>query len=73
MAAVAARADRVISRALAIDGDVCVVAHSHFLRMLAVRWLEQPHELGARLHLGTATISELGWERELRALRSWST
>jgi broad specificity phosphatase PhoE len=70
---VAARTDRVIARALQADGDVCLVAHAHLLRMLAVRWLEQPHELGARLHLRTATISELGWEREHRALRSWST
>ena len=70
---VAARADRVIERALSVDGDTCVVAHSHFLRMLAVRWLEQPYELGGRLRLGTATISELGFERELRALLSWST
>ena len=69
---VAARADRVIERALAADGDTCLVAHSHFLRMLATRWLEQPHEFGARLALRTAGISELGWEREFRALRQWS-
>ena len=70
---VAARADRVIERALSTEGDTCVVAHSHFLRMLAVRWLEAPYELGARLHLKTASLSELGFEREYRALRSWST
>ena len=69
---VAARADRVIARALAAGGDTCVVAHSHLLRMVAVRWLDQPHAFGARLHLGTATISELGHDRETRALLSWS-
>ena len=70
---VAERADRVIARALALSGDLCVVAHSHLLRMLATRWLEQPHAFGARLPLGTATISELGVDRELRALVSWSS
>jgi probable phosphoglycerate mutase len=70
---VAARCDRVIERALSTDGDTCVVAHAHLLRMLAARWLEQPAEFGARLPLRTGSISELGWEREFRALRSWST
>ena len=69
---VAARVDRVIERALAADGDTCVVAHSHLLRMLAVRWLEQPYELGARLTLRTAGVSELGIDRGVRVLRSWS-
>lgn len=69
---VAARVDRVIARAIATEGDTCLVAHSHLLRMLAARWLEQPHEFGARLALATASVSELGWEREYRALRLWS-
>ena len=69
---VAARVDRVIARAIATEGDTCLVAHSHLLRMLATRWLEQPHEFGARLPLATASVSELGWDREHRALRRWS-
>lgn len=71
-AEVAARADRVIERSLSADGDVCVVAHSHLLRVLAVRWLEQPLELGARLPLATASLSELGLDRGVRVLRRWS-
>jgi probable phosphoglycerate mutase len=69
---VAARCDRVIERCLAVEGDVCLVAHSHLLRMLTVRWLEQEYEFGGRIPLATGSMSELGWEREFRALRSWS-
>ncbi len=57
---VAARADRVIERALAADGDVALVAHGHMLRMIAVRWLEQPLELGARLPLEAGHLSVIG-------------
>jgi probable phosphoglycerate mutase len=70
---VAARADRVIERALAADGDVALVAHGHILRMVAVRWLEQPFELGARLPLRAGHLGELRVEQELRVLRAWST
>jgi probable phosphoglycerate mutase len=68
---VAARADRVIARALAEGGDVALVAHGHLLRMVAVRWLEQPLELGARLPLDPGHLAVLGTERELRVLHHW--
>ena len=70
---VAARADRVIERALAADGDVALVAHGHILRAIAVRWLEQPFEFGARLPLLAGHLGVLAMSRELRALRAWST
>ena len=43
-AQVAARADSVIARALAIEGenDVILFAHGHILRVLAARWLGLP-------------------------------
>jgi probable phosphoglycerate mutase len=69
---VAARADRVIERALEADGDVLLVAHGHLLRTVAVRWLEQPMELGVRLPLQPGRLGVLGWERNVRALRGWS-
>jgi broad specificity phosphatase PhoE len=69
---VGARADRVIARALAADGDVALVAHGHLLRVLAARWLEQPAAFGARLALEPAHLGELGVERETRALLRWS-
>ena len=37
-----ARADRVIARALAADGDVALFAHGHILRVLGARWIELP-------------------------------
>src|ERR1051326_8369891 len=37
--AVARRADAVIARAGAADGDVALFAHGHLLRVLAARWL----------------------------------
>jgi probable phosphoglycerate mutase len=42
------------------------------LRVLAARWLEQPAALGGRLWLSTGSISVVGWEREVRVLRSWN-
>ena len=69
---VARRADQVIARCHAAEGDACLVAHSHLLRMLTVRWLEQPLELGARIPLATASLSSLGFERDTRALVTWS-
>ncbi len=69
---VAARCDRVIQRVLPVDGDVCLVAHGHLLRVLGARWLEQPPELGGRLWLETGAVCTLGWEREVRVLRGWN-
>ena len=71
---VAARADRVIARALAAlaDGDAALVAHGHVLRALAARWIEQPPDLGARLWLATGALCSLGFERDVRVLRLWN-
>jgi broad specificity phosphatase PhoE len=71
---VGARADRVIAEALAVegDGDVALVAHGHVLRVVAARWLEQPASFGGRLALDTASISRLGFERDVRVLRAWN-
>lgn len=70
---VAARADRVIGRALAEATDrMLVVAHAHLLRVLAARWLDQGPAFGQHLRLGTGTLSVLGWERDARAVVSWN-
>ncbi|MEA2157205.1 MAG: hypothetical protein QOE11_3345 [Solirubrobacteraceae bacterium] len=70
---VGARADRVIARVVEGDGDALLFAHGHVLRVLAARWLEQPPELGARLVLGTGTLSVLGYEHDVRAVLRWNT
>jgi probable phosphoglycerate mutase len=66
------RVDRVIARVTAKDEDVLIFAHGHVLRVLAARWLEQPAAFGARLMLGTGTLSVLGYEHDVRAVRSWN-
>ena len=55
-------------RRCAADGDVALVAHGHILRAIAARWLEQPVLMGGRLALDTATLSVLGFEREVRVV-----
>ena len=69
---VGVRADRVIRRALAADGDVAIFAHGHLLRVLAARWLALPPDQGALFELATATLSRLGWERERRVIELWN-
>jgi broad specificity phosphatase PhoE len=66
------RADRVIERALAADGDVLVFAHGHLLRILAARWLDHPAAFGAHLLLSTGSVCELDYERERRAIALWN-
>jgi probable phosphoglycerate mutase len=69
---VGARTDRVIERVLAAEGDRCIVAHGHVLRVLAARWIEQPPSFGARLWLATGAVCTLGWQRGVRALTGWN-
>lgn len=72
LAAVGARADRVLTEAAAAAGDVLLVAHGHLLRILAARWLGRPAAFGAHLKLDTATVSVLGRERETPVLLRWN-
>ena len=71
---VARRADRVIDRVLTEATELALVfSHAHFLRVLAARWIEEAPAFGERLLLGTATLSVLGWQREVRAIDRWNT
>jgi probable phosphoglycerate mutase len=63
-AQVAARADRVISRARAVEGDVLLFSSGHLLRVLASRWLGQGPELGALLALSTASLGALSYDQD---------
>jgi broad specificity phosphatase PhoE len=73
LAEAGARADRVLGRALAADGDVALFAHGHILRILAARWIGLPPEHGGSFALDTASLSELGFERENRVLMHWNS
>jgi broad specificity phosphatase PhoE len=72
IAAVAERADRLIRRTLASEGDVLLFGHAHALRVLTARWLDQPPGEGRHYELGTGTISVLGWERETPTIERWN-
>lgn len=69
---VAARADRVVTRARSADGDVLAFAHGHLLRILAARWLGLPPNDGRLLALCAATVSVLGWERDTPVVVRWN-
>jgi broad specificity phosphatase PhoE len=69
---VAGRADRVVARIRAVEGDVALFAHGHILRVIAARWLEQPPVEASRYSLATASLSLLGWERETPVIDRWN-
>ncbi|MBI2709456.1 MAG: histidine phosphatase family protein [Actinobacteria bacterium] len=69
---VGARADRVLARCLAEDGDVVLVGHGHALRILGARWLGLPPVAGRGLLLDAGRWSLLAWERSARAIASWN-
>jgi probable phosphoglycerate mutase len=66
---VAARADRVIERALAANGDVALFAHGHILRIVMALWCQLSPTEGRRFLLETGSLNALGWEHEYRGVR----
>jgi broad specificity phosphatase PhoE len=69
---VAARAQKVIDRALQVGGDVALFAHAHILRILAATWLGLEPRGGRLFALGTGSVSTLGYERETRVVCTWN-
>ncbi|HWI44258.1 MAG TPA: histidine phosphatase family protein [Nocardioides sp.] len=69
---VGARCDRVAERVRAASGPVLLFAHGHVLRVLTARWLGLPPTDGRLFRLDTATLSELGYERETPVLLRWN-
>jgi broad specificity phosphatase PhoE len=68
----AARADRVVAELTAVEGDVLVFSHGHFLRVLTARWLGLEADAGRLFALDSGTLSALGFEREQHVIRSWN-
>ena len=69
---VAARARKVIDRALAADGDVALFSHGHFSRVLAATWLHLAPDNGRFFKLDTGTLCVLGYEHEYRVIKTWN-
>ena len=75
---VGARADRVLATvdaalASAADGgDVVLVAHGHFLRVLTARRLGLPPSAGALFQMATGTLARLGTEHGRPVLSGWN-
>ncbi len=74
-AQVAARADDVVTRMRAIDGNVLLFSSGHFIRVLAARWIGlEPLRYCNSFVLGTASLSAVGYDRDLSrpAIQLWN-
>src|SRR5690606_21542328 len=71
---VAARASRVLTRVLPAmaDGDVALVAHGHYLRILTAVLLRQAPRFAASISLDAGSSSVLGVSREQPAILAWN-
>jgi broad specificity phosphatase PhoE len=69
---VAARADRILAKVRAAEGNVALFAHGHIFRVLAARWIDLPASYGEHFLLDTATLNVLGYYRDSPALKIWN-
>jgi broad specificity phosphatase PhoE len=59
---IGARAERMVDRVRAVQGNVLLFSSGHILRVFAARWLGLPPATGRYFVLGTASLSVLGYE-----------
>ncbi|MFJ8539395.1 histidine phosphatase family protein [Streptomyces sp. NPDC093591] len=73
-AEVGARADRVLARVdvALLDGDVVLVAHGHFLRVVTARRLGLAPADGRLFQLATGTVSRLSTEHGRPVIAEWN-
>jgi broad specificity phosphatase PhoE len=74
-AQIAARADRIVNRVRAVQGDVLLFSSGHFMRVLTARWLGIEPTVNCRYFmLSTASLSALGYEasRARPVIRLWN-
>jgi probable phosphoglycerate mutase len=71
---IGARADRVVRRLRAVEGDALLFSSGHFLRVFVARWLGLPPGAGAHFLLGTASLSAVGYEHDRTepVIRLWN-
>ncbi|MGW7263909.1 histidine phosphatase family protein [Streptomyces sp. NPDC054842] len=69
------RADRVLARVAPAlgDGDVVLVAHGHFLRVLTARYLGLPAADGRLFQLATGTVGRLSTEHGRPVIAEWNS
>ena len=69
------RADRIVGRLRATNGDVLLFTSGHFIRVLTTRWLGlEPTANSRYFMLSTASLSALGYETDLSrpVIRFWN-
>jgi broad specificity phosphatase PhoE len=66
------RVDVLLADIRETSGPVGLFAHGHVLRVLAARWIGLATSAGGLLALATATVSVLGWERDVAVVRRWN-
>jgi probable phosphoglycerate mutase len=69
---IALRVDRLIARVRAVDGDSALFAHGHIFRAFTARWIGLSVRAGDHFLLDTATLSILGYDREMPAVKRWN-
>ena len=69
---IGARADSVLTKVHASEGNVALFAHGHILRVLAARWIDLSASYGEHFLLDTATLNVLGYYRESPAFKIWN-
>ena len=74
-AQVIARADNVMRRVRAVQGDVLLFSSGHFIRMLAARWIGvEPSVHSMSFLLSTASLSAVGYDGDVSrpVIRLWN-
>ena len=66
-AQISIRADRLIARLCALEGNVALFTHGHIGRVLGMRWIGLPVIAAQHLLLGVASLSILGYEHDRRS------
>lgn len=71
---IGARADRVVARLRALEGNILLFSSGHILRVLAARWCGLEVGEARPFFLDTAALSQLGYEhnRDEPVIRLWN-